>query len=311
MTQTYDSVIKKALGKRNVMIMTIALSLLVLSATIIFGYQVLIVAAVSLAAAFVVELMFSKGRKIDFDGAWMIYPLLLTLLIPSTLELRHVWMVAVGSAFGSFFGKGIFGGSGKYVFNPALVGLLFVTVSFPAYFPTMLVRANEVGTNYTLVEMMLGNTPGALGETFRLGIIVLGIALIFLKVVDWKIPLTILLGVFVFTHLGTLLLGTLVLDPVIIENYPNNVFTSLFVGNLMLVSFFVASDETTAPIFPWGRVIYGVGIAILTVLIRYFATFPEGTMFAIILMSAVAPLIDNSFRQRIEKKEGATDESES
>jgi Na+-translocating ferredoxin:NAD+ oxidoreductase subunit D len=301
MTQTYDSVIKKALGKRNVMIMTFALSLLVLSATIIFGYQVLIVAGVSLAAAFIVELMFSKGRKIDFDGAWMIYPLLLTLLIPSTLALEQVWMVAVGSAFGSFFGKAIFGGSGKYVFNPALVGLLFVTVSFPAYFPTMLVRANEVGSSYTLLEMILGDTPGALGETFRLGIIILGIALIFLKVVDWKIPLSIIGSVFLITFVGRLIDSSV---------FPN-ALNSLFVGNLMLVSFFVASDETTAPIFPWGRVIYGVGIAALTVLIRYFATFPEGTMFAIILMSAVAPLIDNHFMQRIEKKEGAIDESKS
>lgn len=307
MTQTYDLVIKRALGKRNVTMMTIALSVLVLSATIIFGYQVLIVAAVSLAAAFLVELMFSKGRKINFDGAWMIYPLLLTLLIPSTLALEQVWMVAVGSAFGSFFGKGIFGGSGKYVFNPALVGLLFVTISFPAYFPTMLVRANEVGSSYTLVEMMLGDTPGALGETFRLGIIVLGIALIFLKVVDWKIPLSILGSVFLLTFVGRL----------IDESIFPNALNSLFVGNLMLVSFFVATDETTAPIFPWGRVIYGVGIAALTVLIRYFATFPEGTMFAIILMSAIAPLIDNYFIQKREKtetnqeKEGATDESKS
>ncbi len=302
MTQTYDSVIKKALGKRNVMIMTIALSLLVLSATIIFGYQVLIVAAISLAAAFLVELMFSKGRKIDFDGAWMIYPLLLTLLIPSTLELKHFWMVAVGSAFGSFFGKAIFGGSGKYVFNPALVGLLFVTVSFPAYFPTMLVRANEVGSNYTLMEMILGNTPGALGETFRIGIFAIGVALIFLKVIDWKIPLTLLLSVFVFTQLG-IWFG--------ISGFPNNAFNTLFIGNLFLVSFFVATDETTTPIYPWGRVIFAVGIALITVVIRFMATFPEGTMFAIIIMSAVAPLIDNQFKERIEKREGVTNESKS
>lgn len=302
MTQTYDSVIKKALGKRNVMIMTIALSLLVLSATIIFGYQVLIVTAVSLAAAFLVELMFSKGRKIDFDGAWMIYPLLLTLLIPSTLELKHVWMVAVGSAFGSFFGKGIFGGSGKYVFNPALVGLLFVTVSFPAYFPTMLVRANQVGTDYTLMQMILGDAPGALGETFRIGILILGVVLIALKTIDWKIPVTLLASVFLFTQLG-IWFG--------IDGFPSSAFNTLFIGNLVLVSVFIATDETTAPIFPWGRVIYAVGIALITVVIRFMATFPDGTMFAIILMSAVAPLIDSQFRQRLEKKEGAADESKS
>lgn len=301
MTQTYETVIKKALDKRNVMIMTIALSILVLSSTLIFGYQVLLVAAISLIAAFLVELMFYKGRKIDFDGAWMIYPLLLTLLIPSTLEIKYFWMVAVGSAFGTFFGKGIFGGSGKYVFNPALVGLLFATVSFPQFFPTMLVRANEVGTTYSIVDMLLGSTPGALGETFRLGILVIGVILIFLKVIDWKIPLSIIGGVFVITFVGRL--------------FDSNVFpiafNSLFVGNLLLVSFFLASDPVTSPIYDWGKVLYGLGIAAITVLIRYFATYPEGTMFAIILMSAVAPLIDNMFTNRALKKEGAPDESKS
>jgi Na+-transporting NADH:ubiquinone oxidoreductase subunit B/electron transport complex protein RnfD len=286
--------------------MTIALSVLVLASTIIFGYQVLVVAAVSLVTALLVELMFSKGRKIEFDGAWMIYPLLLTLLIPSTLELKHVWMVAVGSAFGTFFGKGIFGGSGKYVFNPALVGLLFITISFPQYFPTMLVGYAQVGTDYTLMQMLLGDAPGALGETLRLGIIILGLVLIGLKVIDWKIPLSIILGTILFT-----VMVVLISDILVPRYVPSNIINSLFIGNLVLVTFFIATDETTAPIFPWGRVLYGLGIAFLTVVIRYYATFPEGTMFAIILMSAVAPLIDSMFFARIEKKEGATDESKS
>jgi Na+-transporting NADH:ubiquinone oxidoreductase subunit B/electron transport complex protein RnfD len=166
----------------------------------------------------------------------------------------------------------------------------------------MLVRANQVGTDYTLMQMLLGDTPGALGETFRLGVIIIGLVLIVLKVVDWKIPLTILLSVFIFTQAGVWF-G--------IDKFPNSAFNSLFVGNLVLVSFFVATDETTAPLFPWGRVIYGVGIAFLTVLIRYLATFPEGTMFAIILMSAIAPLIDSMFFAKLEKKEGAADESKS
>lgn len=301
MTQTYETVIKRALDKRNVTIMTLALSLLVLSSTFIFGYQVLLVAAISLGAAFLIELMFYKGRKIDFDGAWMIYPLLLTLLIPSTLEVKYFWMVAVGSAFGTFFGKGIFGGSGKYVFNPALVGLLFVTVSFPQFFPTMLVRANEVGTTYTVVDMLLGSTPGALGETFRLAILVLGGVLIFFKVIDWKIPVSIIGGVFLITFVGRLIDDSI---------FPI-AFNSLFIGNLMLVSFFLAADPVTAPIYDWGKVLYGLGIAAITVLIRYFATYPEGTMFAIILMSAIAPLIDNMFENRVLKKEGAPDESKS
>ena len=299
--QAYDAGIKKALDKKNVRIMTVSLSILVLSSTFIFGYQVLLIAAISLFAAFLVELLFHKGRKIEFDRAWMIYPLLLTLLIPSTLEVKYFWMVAVGSIFGTFFGKGIFGGSGKYVFNPALVGLLFVTVSFPQFFPTKLVRANEVGTTYSLLDMLLGSTPGAIGETFRLGILVVGIGLIFFKVIDWRIPLSIISGVFVLTFIGGLFDSSI---------FPN-AFNSLFVGNLLLVSFFIASDRITSPLYNWGKVLYGLGIAAITVLIRYFATYPEGTMFAIILMSAVAPLIDNMFENIKAKKEGVVDEQKS
>lgn len=294
MTQTYELVIKKAFEKRNVMILTAALFVLVLSATFIFGYQVLLVAAISLLSAFIVEIIFYKGRKIDFDKSWIIYPLLFTLLIPSTLDIKQYWMVAVGSAFGTFFGKGIFGGSGKYVFNPALVGLLFVTISFPQYFPTMLVQTGEVGVNYTILDMFLGKTPGAFGETFRLGVIALGIVLIVFKVIDWKIPFAIIYSVFFITIIGQMI------NP---EVFPNALH-HLFVGNLLFVSFFIATDPTTSPLHDWGKVIYGIGIAAITVIIRSFGSYPEGTMFAIILMSAVAPLIDNMFNQRLEKKEG-------
>lgn len=301
MTQSYEPMVKKALDKKNVMLMTIALSILVLSSTLIYGFQVLLIAAISLITALLVELMFHKGRKIEFDKAWMIYPLLLTLLIPSTLEIKYFWMVAVGSAFGTFFGKGIFGGSGKYVFNPALVGLLFITVSFPAFFPTMLVRANEVGTTYSILDMLLGQSPGALGETFRVGILVLGLVLVTLKVVDWRIPLSIIGSVFLITFIGRLI------DPSI---FPN-AFNALLVGNLLLVSFFVATDHITLPIYGWGRIIFGIGVGMITVLIRYFATYPEGTMFAIILMSAIAPLIDSMFENKIVKNEEASHEQES
>jgi len=288
MTLNYETVIKRFFSKKNVLLLTGTLLALIIAATIIHGLIVLGFAVVALISAFVVELMFAKGRKIAFDEAWMIYPLLLTLLVPSTLEFKFFWMVAVGSAFGTFFGKSIFGGSGKYVFNPALVGLLFITVSFPAYFPTMLVKTSQIGSDYTFFEMLLGSTPGAFGETLRLVIIALGIILIFYKVIDWKIPVTILVSVFAFVGIGHLIDDTI---------FPN-AFNSLVVGNLILVSFFVATDETTMPITTKGRVLYGIGIALLTVMIRYFATYPEGTMFAIILMSAVAPLIDHLFKSK-------------
>ncbi len=306
MTRTYESVIAKWMSKKNILFLAGSLAILVIVATVLYGYAVLVMTAVSLIAAFLVELMFVKGRKLPWDMAWMIYPLLFVLLVPTNLELKYFWMVAVGSAFGSFFGKGLFGGSGKYVFNPAMVGILFITVTFPVHFPTTLLPVTTVG-NYSILQLMLGQAPGTYGETFRLGILILGIALMALRVIDWKLVVSTLGFVFVLAFLGSLL------DK---GAFPNATLT-LFAGNILLLSVFVVSDETTAPLSARGRILYGFGIALITVLIRYLGGGAqllgqmEGTVYAIVIMSAIAPLIDKMFSKSNVKKEVETNEQES
>lgn len=118
--------------------------------------------------------------------------------------------------------------------------------------------------------------------------------------IDWRIPLSLIGTLFVITFLGNIVLPNNFIDPVY----------SLLVGGLMFAAFFVATDPVSMPIKSWGRIIYGVGIGLLTVIIRNFATFPEGLTFSIVIMNAIAPLIDSLFVKE-EIKEDETHELES
>jgi len=135
-----------------------------------------------------------------------------------------------------------------------------------------------------MLDLLMGNTIGTLGETFRLGIIVIGILLMVLKVSDWKIPLSYLGSFFVITGVAFLIApDSIGKDPVL----------SLLLGSILFGAFFIAVDPVTAPITGKGRVIYGIGLGLLTFIIRNFGTFHEGVTFAIIIMNAISPLIDN------------------
>ncbi len=265
-------------------------------ATFIFGMQVIYLTLVSVVIAVIIEVAFSKIRKRPLDHGILVTPLMVALLMPPTAPL---WLVGIASGFGVFFGKAIFGGLGRNIFNPAAVGYLFVIISFPAQMATQwlnprtdaissatpLIDLNAGNTiDFTIWELLLGNVPGTLGETFRLGIIVLGIALIVLKIADWRIPTFTLLTVYLLTAFGHMVFPkTFAVEPLV----------SLFVGGLMFGAFFIATDPVTAPLNKNGKIIYAIGIGIITVLIRNMAAFPEGIIFAVIIMNAVAPLIDH------------------
>lgn len=296
MTEKETSGFSDAISRKNLWIFTGSLSILLAASVVIFGLYILAMTVVAYVAALVVELLFAKFRKKPLDRAWMVTPLVLTLLLPPTVPL---WIVAVGASFGVFFGKSLFGGLGKNVFNPAVVGVLFITISFPRFMNTEWLDpiTNVIGTtapihnlyNGTLdlsfVELLLGNVPGTVGGTFRLGILVLGLGLILLKVIDWRIPFFYLGTMFVATFLGVIIAPDMFVDPLL----------TLMVGSVLFAAFFVATDPVTGPLHPKSKMIYGVGLGLLTLLIRYFAAFPEGVIFAVILMNAMAPLIDSFF----------------
>lgn len=301
MTENVSKEFSNALSQKNLLVFTGFLGILLIVSTYIFGLYVLAMAVVSYAAALVVEYLFAQFRKKPLDKSWMVTPMVLTLLLPPTLPL---WMVAVGSSFGVLFGKSLFGGFGKNVFNPAIVGLLFITISFPrflntewfnprtgntdTYAPIDLFNSNEL--NFDFLDLFVGNVPGSLGITFRLGILVLGIILILLKLIDWRIP--------VF-YLGTILVASYLADITGVAPY-DNPFLSIMVGSVMFAAFFVATDHITGPIDKRAKIVYAIGLGLITFIIRAFGTFAEGVVFAVILMNAIAPLIDSYFIKKYE-----------
>ncbi|MCR3905486.1 MAG: RnfABCDGE type electron transport complex subunit D [Tenericutes bacterium] len=311
MTQTISSVRSETLTKKNNLILIVSLAILLLSGSVIFGWIVLAMAAVAFVSSISVEVLFAKVRKKKLDVTIFVTPLIFTLILPSTLPL---WMVAVGAVFGTFFAKSLFGGSGKNIFNPSIVGALFLLISFPAQMITAWFdpKTNDLvggatplnlfnrglDLNHEIIDFFMGNVPGAVGETFRLGILVLGILLLLLKVADWRIPLSYIGTVFVLMGIGHLVFP---------ETF-GNPFMSLIIGGLLFGAFFVATDPVTAPLTSWGRVIYGFGLGFLTVVIRVFGAFQEGVIFAIVIMNAIAPLIDNmTLKDKLNEVEEVTE----
>ncbi|WP_069998520.1 RnfABCDGE type electron transport complex subunit D [Cellulosilyticum sp. I15G10I2] len=305
MKNDYPAMLHRFAIGRQMQIFAIALLPLVAAGMMHYGMHVLWMLITSYVAAFCVEFSFAKIRHLKVDAGAIVTPLIFTLVLPPTLPL---WIVAVGSAFGVFFGKAIFGGLGKNIFNPAIVGRLFITISFPAFMATMwldpktdaITTASPLGVlnrgqdfNYGLMDLLIGGVPGSVGETFRLGIIIIGIILILMRIVNWRIPVFFIGSVFLITWAGSLIWPGTYKDP----------FLSILVGGILFGAFFVASDPITSPYTQKGRMLYGIGLGIITVVIRNFAAFPEGVMFAVIIMNAVSPLLDDMVLNRPKKRE--------
>jgi len=215
-----------------------------------------------------------------------------------------------------------FGGLGKNPFNPALVGRVFMLISFPVQMtswpipkpileggfitdavtgPTALGLLKEgVGAGKTIdqimsdpempayIDRLTGNMTGSLGEMSAIALILGGIYMVWRKVINWQLPVSIILTVFVFAGIFHLI------DP---QHYIDPMF-HLFTGGLMLGAIYMATDMVSSPMNMSGKVLYGVGIGLLTIIIRLWGAYPEGISFAILIMNAFVPLINNSFKPK-------------
>ena len=247
------------------------------------------------------------------DGSAVITGMLLAFNVPSSLPW---WQTVLGSIFAIGVAKIAFGGLGKNLFNPALVGRIFLLVSFPVNMtswpiplsnrwvlvdaltgPTALGKLKEgLANGETLVslkaqlpayqDMFMGQVGGSLGEVSAIAILLGGLYMLYRGIITWHIPVSFLLTVAVFT--GILYL----IDP---AHYIDPVF-HLLAGGLMLGSFFMATDMVTSPMTYKGMLVFGFGCGILTVLIRNWGAYPEGVSFAILIMNAVVPLINKGFK---------------
>ena len=263
-----------------------------------FGYHALSVIAVSIVAAVLTEYAVKKLRKRAFvmDGSAVVTGLLLALILPPTIPL---WMAAVGSVFSIAIVKEAFGGLGHNIFNPALGGRAFMAACFSVKMTTW-VSPTGFGTDAVTTatplsssfiwegdklslyrDLFLGNIGGSIGETSALLILVGGILLLALGIISWRIPVA---------YIGTVALLTLALGQDVILN--------ILAGGLMIGAFFMATDYVTSPITNKGRIIFGIGAGILTVVIRRFGGLPEGVCYSILFMNAITPLIDRYVKVR-------------
>ena len=288
-----------------------------------FGLSALLVMATTTAACVFTEhflCKYSKKESTISDWSAVITGLLLGLTLPPSFPL---WMAFVGGMIAIALGKFIFGGLGYNVFNPALVGRavlqaafpVAITTWYPAFLPERFSTVSMATFTFPFMEpvtdgftgatplsafkfdhittetsdLALGLISGSTGETCALLITIGGIYLIARNMMNWRIPASILLTVYILSGIFYLV------DPVV---YPSPVFM-LFSGGLMLGAVFMATDMVASPITPLGVWVYGALIGLLVVVIRIWGGLPEGVMYAILLANAVSPHIDNVIRPRV------------
>lgn len=280
--------------KRYMSVVIIALLPAIAASVYFFGLKVLLLIAVSYTFGGIVEVGFAMARKKEINEGFLVTGMIYPLLLPPTVPL---WVAAVGIVFGVFFGKEVFGGTGKNIFNPALVGRLFITIAFPAIMTsswvhpmtdaltsaTPLVLFKTSGTLAPITALLFGGLPGSIGEIFRIGIILGGIFLIYTRVGNWRVTVSYIGAVLVMAALGSCFIPGTIAPPGF----------QIFTGGLLFGAFFMATDPVTSPFTRAGKYIFGAGCGILTILIRGFSGFVEGVMFSIILMNAFTPLIDH------------------
>jgi electron transport complex protein RnfD len=288
-----------------------------------FGLSAILIVGSCIAGAVGAEWLFDKsetrGESLR-DASGILTGLLLGLTLPPGLPL---WMAFLGGFVSISLGKVIWGGLGLNLFNPALLGRAFLLATFPiamttwvtpigdgAFFsvypgnlalpfmqapvdsvtaatPLGLMKFEQEVT--PLFNLTTGSISGSLGETSGILLILGGIYLWLRRALDWRLPVSILLTVVVFSA---------VLGFFDAERFPAPLF-SVFSGGLLLGAIYMATDPVSSPITPRGAWIFGIGVGVITMLIRVFGGLPEGVMYAILLMNAATPLIDRYTQPRV------------
>lgn len=297
--------------EKNMYTVILALVPAMIASLAVYGIGSLIVTAVSVLSCLLFEWLITKYLlkkecTTICDGSAIITGILLAFNLPSNLPL---YVVVVGALVAIGLGKMVFGGLGNNPFNPALVGRVFLLISFPQAMtswpePGQYLAYSDAVTSATplnligqiaggnaaaadqlpsLLSMLLGNTGGSLGEASALALLIgLGI-LLWRRVITWHIPVAIIGTVAVLSGMMWLINPELYVQPLY----------HLLSGGLMLGAIFMATDYVTSPMTSKGMLVYGVGIGFLTFVIRFFGAYPEGMSFAILIMNAFVPLINN------------------
>lgn len=297
--------------ERNMYAVIVALLPAVLIALSQFGIGALVIIALSIGFSALTEWLIVKylynGSFTLYDGSAILTGLLLAMNLPSNLPW---WIVAIGAIVAIGVGKMSFGGLGGNIFNPALVGRVFLLIAYPAQmtlwpeigqlstYPDALTGATPLGIIKGVInnapgltlehlpsstDLLLGISSGSLGEVSALGLFLGLIYLLWKRVITWHIPISILLSAFLTATL--IYFSNTNLYP--LPHY------HLLTGGLMLGAVFMATDYVSSPMSKSGQLLYGTLIGVITIVIRSYGAYPEGMSFAILIMNAFTPLINN------------------
>ena len=307
--------------RKNMLLVIIALLPAYVVSILAFGWGALITTAISIVACVLFEWLIAKfilkQKSTICDLSAVLTGLLLAFNLPSSLPW---WIVVIGALVAIGVAKMSFGGLGQNLFNPALVGRVFLLISFPAQmttwpvpqgFATSYVDATTGATPLAAIktlldqgaaenkvsealqalpkvwDMLIGWMGGSLGEVSALLLLAGGIFLIITRVITWHIPVSILATVALFAAVtgwaGMLPEGLCTCQYTML---------SLCTGGMMLGAWFMATDYVTSPMSNWGKIIFGIGIGLIVMVIRTWGAYPEGMSFAILIMNACVPLLN-------------------
>ena len=263
---------------------------------VLFGWKALLMIAVCVATTVLSEFLFNlltKKEQTVTDLSAVVTGLILALSLPAKANIFHC---IVGSVFAIVVVKCLFGGIGCNFANPAATARVFLIIAFSASIggatapalggvdlvasatPLEIIKFGSDTTLPSLLDMFLGNRAGAIGETSALALILGGIYLIFRRVIKWHVPVIYIATVF--------LLSLIIKQDLTVALY------QVLGGGLVIAAFFMITDYSTTPINTLGKMVFAFGCGVITVLIRFWGSYPEGVSFAILLMNILSPYIE-------------------
>lgn len=301
----------------------VALLPTLVAAGLIFGARALLLTGVTVAACVGFEALWCVLRKQPQtvgDLSAVVTGLILAFNLPSTLPL---WIAVLGAFIAIVLVKMLFGGLGANFANPALVGRIVLFVSFAAHMTsygwpvggtvdalasaTPLVATQSTAASSVFLQLLLGTHGGVLGETCALTLLLGGIYLIATKTISAAIPVSYLASVFCFGFVFRFFdsfeagagFGANFLHACAASGgFAGDAFLQLFMGGLLLCAFFMATDYVTSPFTTKGRILYGVGLGLLTCVIRFYGSMAEGVSYALLLMNLLVPYLNDLTRQK-------------
>ncbi len=295
-----DESTKKIMWRVN-----LALVPALLCAIACFGINALLVSIVSVLSCvlfqWLIEKFIMKVPSTVCDGSAIVTGLLLAFNVPATVQM--LWIVVIGALVAIGVGKMSFGGLGKNPFNPALVGRVFLLISFPVQMTTWpqvgslfpmtfdvptgatplgAFKEGALGEGVSFIEAFQGHIAGSMGEVSAFAILLGAIYLLCRKIISWHIPVAFIGTAFVFSGILWLINPEAYMDPLM----------TILTGGIMLGACFMATDMVTSPMAKSGQLIFGFGCGLLTIIIRNWGSYPEGVSFAILIMNSVTPLLN-------------------